>query len=84
MNYRKLRIAWSVLCGLAAVLLCVLWARDYLDTRLLASLPYACPTLLLLAFAAAPWTSGRSQFSLRTLLLALTLVAVVLGVIVWL
>jgi hypothetical protein len=29
MNYRKLRIAWSVGCGLLAVLLCVLWVRSY-------------------------------------------------------
>jgi hypothetical protein len=29
MNYRKLRIAWSVLLGLAAVMLCVLWVRSY-------------------------------------------------------
>ena len=29
MRYRKLRIAWSVFCGLAAVLLIVLWVRSY-------------------------------------------------------
>jgi hypothetical protein len=29
MRYRKLRIAWSVVWGLAAVLLCVLWVRSY-------------------------------------------------------
>ena len=29
MNYRKLRIAWSVGWGVAAVLLCVLWVRSY-------------------------------------------------------
>ena len=29
MRYRKLRIAWSVGCGLAAVLLIVLWVRSY-------------------------------------------------------
>jgi hypothetical protein len=29
MKYRKLRIAWSVVWGLFAVLLCVLWAHSY-------------------------------------------------------
>src|SRR6187200_553284 len=29
MRFRKLRIAWSVGCGLAAVLLIVLWVRSY-------------------------------------------------------
>jgi len=29
MRYRKLRIAWSVVWGVVAVLLCVLWVRSY-------------------------------------------------------
>jgi hypothetical protein len=29
MRFRKLRIAWSVLWGLAAVLLIALWVRSY-------------------------------------------------------
>jgi hypothetical protein len=29
MKYRKLRIAWSVIWGVVAVLLCVLWVRSY-------------------------------------------------------
>jgi len=29
MNFRKLRIAWSVVWGIFAVLLCVLWVRSY-------------------------------------------------------
>src|SRR6187401_737617 len=29
MNYRKLRIAWSVGCGIAVVLVIVLWVRSY-------------------------------------------------------
>jgi hypothetical protein len=28
-RYRKLRIAWSVVWGIACVLLCVLWSRSY-------------------------------------------------------
>lgn len=29
MRYRKLRIAWSVVCGIACVLLILLWVRSY-------------------------------------------------------
>ena len=29
MRFRKLRIAWSVACGIAAVLLIALWVRSY-------------------------------------------------------
>jgi hypothetical protein len=29
MSFRKLRIAWSVLCGIACLLLIVLWVRSY-------------------------------------------------------
>ena len=34
MNYRKLRIAWSAVWGIAAVLLCVLWVRSHYSLRL--------------------------------------------------
>ncbi len=160
MRFRKLRIAWSVAWGLAAVLLCVLWARSYwwmdnlyvkvpdpqrnlvissglggtiwytnqypswspvwthtywrtqsntvaaemegLEVNWFYNLysfeffsfparePYWSRQLILphwlliaafTAIAVAPWIHWR--FSLRTLLLATTLVAVVLGLIVW-
>jgi hypothetical protein len=45
-------------------------------------LPYWCLILISVAFAAVPWIHWR--FSLRTLLIATTLVAVVLGLVVWL
>ncbi len=45
-------------------------------------LPYWGPILFFATLAATPWV--RWRFSLRTLLLAITLVAVVLGVVVWL
>ena len=32
MRFRKLRIAWSVVCGVACVLLIVLWVRSYSQT----------------------------------------------------
>jgi hypothetical protein len=153
MRFRKLRIAWSVMWGLAAVLLIVLWVRSYrlLDdlniplwnqnvisigtvsgtfgiSRGLAGDPHleyvTLPTseylqsrnsnkmppisallggistagwgfemfipdwfllITFVAMGAAPWIRQRSwQFSLRTLLIATTLIAVVLGLIVWL
>ena len=40
-----------------------------------------CVVLLMAALAAVPWL--RWRFSLRTLLIAMTLVAVVLGIIMW-
>jgi hypothetical protein len=45
--------------------------------------PYWIPTLLLGALAAAPWIRWSKRFSLRTLLIATTLVAAVLGLAVY-
>jgi hypothetical protein len=45
-------------------------------------IPHWFPTLLFAAFAALPWLPFK-RFSLRTLLIATTLIAVVLGIIVW-
>jgi hypothetical protein len=33
MRFRKLQIAWSLGCGIACVLLIVLWAQSYFDRR---------------------------------------------------
>ena len=43
--------------------------------------PQWCPVLASMILAVIPWL--RWRFSLRTLLIATTLVAVVLGIIVW-
>jgi hypothetical protein len=147
MRYRKLRIAWSVLWGLACVLLIALWARSYwrwdtiggvgpsseysfcsmhgfltvwgspnlLRPQGLTELVYVnrpagpkpfvspwrpyymdVPTsgenlmipiwIFVLVFgtaASTPWIPWSNRFSLRTLLIATTLGAVVLGLIVW-
>ena len=151
MRFRKLRIAWSITCGIACVLLIVMWVRsfwwldsvnlplwgynltsvgtvsgtvgitfgrakcdlsfvtiptdDYSKLRssnnlLPVSPVFGCisrggygfemfiPDWFLLiagvAMAAAPWTRHRSwRFSLRTMLIATTLIAVVLGLMVW-
>ena len=155
-RFRKLRIAWAVVCAIACVLLCALWVRsywwmdgvggdyrgrftsigsdsgtiNYLSTRALvglvgigpgfhsfpvtaksgseeessddesdtayrflgfewnwfadgviASVPFWFAVLIAAIFAAVPWL--RWRFSLRTLLIATTLVAVMLGLIVW-
>jgi hypothetical protein len=142
MKFRKLRIAWSVFCGLAAVLLIALWVRSYwfqdafcvqlasqrylgigsvnarivlvtsrhvgiplstwvvvINRKPVAYLPWFekaswststevyVPTWLLVVLttsvAMLPWVRHVSwRFSLRALLIATTLVAVVLGLIV--
>jgi hypothetical protein len=143
MRYRKLRIAWSVFWGLAAVLLIVLlvrsyWILDSLDvsgghrfaffrghvfidetftssgTRPTGSqqkligypvlhvvvrggmvhphgsgtkLPVWPLATIVAVLPIAPWIAVipwlRWRFSLRTLLIAMTLIAAVLGLIVW-
>ncbi len=153
MKYRRLRIAWSVGWGMAAVLMIALWVRSYwiwdrcywpglprtqLGTQLSSDsghtvtvisprvatssgslitisrpgpaptayqalysketfgfyftrtptlfrfdLPYWSPVTASLALGLAPWLI-RPRFSLRTLLVATTLAAVGLGLIVWL
>ncbi len=48
-------------------------------------MPYWCGVLLSASFATVPWKRQlRFRFTTRTLLIATTLVAVVLGLIVWL
>jgi hypothetical protein len=144
MRFRKLRIAWSVGCGIVCVLLIVLWVRSYwicdiaygwfgfpgylqidsnhgdiklianaefmqpkwrytscvpsvndrlwfakLDTKsrfgwwLNVSVPHWFSIVVTANIAAAPWFGWSNRFSLRTLLIATTLVAVMLGIIVW-
>ena len=56
---------------------------DYPAT-FMAYFPHWLPALLLASVAAAPWITWSNRFSLRTLLIATTLVAVGLGLIVWL
>jgi hypothetical protein len=108
MRFRKLRIAFEIMCGrnvvrwwkvktppdpeiqgaqafvysIAAVLGGVLWLFGYLKgstdwhTGLLA--------IAYLAAALFVWWRLRVQFSLRSMLIATTLFAVVLGLMVWL
>jgi hypothetical protein len=142
MRFRKLRIAWSVLCGIACVLLILLWVRSYrvidsvswtTSTRIgvgseigiiivsrskstainartfqwhtitdfmgafprtwsfdssrdgfRITFPHRLPIAITGILAVAPWIPQlRLRFSLRTLLIATTLVAVVLGLAVY-
>jgi hypothetical protein len=143
MKYRKLRIAWSVTCGIACVLLIVLWVRSYYHTDriwrinsvfdtgfelaggtaggtlsfwqrtdvaganrfpwhhdvsgpvtiihpvvytnegevLAIIIPIWLPLIVIAPLGALSWVR---RFSLRTLLIATTLIALVLGLVVWL
>ncbi len=147
MDHRKLRIAWSVAWGIAAVLLIALWVRSYqvggylsmptatktidivaeegeLECRLFlydmgdqnlhfglrdpqpshntavvhflgfeilyvddfycgVTFPYWFGVFAVIVMAIAPWAFPTYRFSLRTLLIATTLVAIGLGLIVW-
>jgi hypothetical protein len=58
----------------------------YYDDGLVRALiaPHWLPALLSATLAVIPWISRSWRFSLRTLLIATTLVAVVLGLVVWL
>jgi hypothetical protein len=144
MRFRKLRIAWSVMCAIACVLLLVLWVRSYWCADLLivsqtqgvvstqgavrvcdfnldspapqwmisfpetlegatsadysifgfsnsqspssllgrTRVPYWFFVFLSVVAATTPWI--RFRFTLRTLLIAITAVAVVLGLAVYL
>jgi hypothetical protein len=145
MKYRKLRIAWSVGCGILCLLLIALWVRsywkyDFLDrfntSRMLTSLesssgrlrfgltdyktvpaftvkphawslrgygpervhenvfsyesnslqttvgfPHWLPVLIAALLSVTPWLHWR--FSLRTLLIGMTVVAILLGLTLW-
>jgi hypothetical protein len=146
MKYCKLRIAWSIVCGIGCVLVIMLWPRSYgtwdrcfgtwnnhgwqlnsmlghlvlvvvEDTRQIPFFFESLPTegrftgefdkyvlgfyfgrkpsielgvpfwfivLVGLAITAAPWLRHLSwRFRLRTLLITITLIAVVLGLAVW-
>jgi hypothetical protein len=139
MKFRKRRILWTVFCGIATVLLLVLWVRSktiydeigyervvYTASAVSAdgdicfiksktgllwgggwytfhapidndriyfaafswdydylALPYWFVVATPAVVAIAPWIRCSKQFSLRTLLIATTLVAVVLGLVVW-
>lgn len=71
-----LRNAWSFYFGLPCVLL--MWHRLWSEPR-----DYDFLIFVFLALACLPWLPFSKRFSLRTLLIVTTLIAVVLGIIVW-
>jgi hypothetical protein len=118
-SYRKLRIAWSVVWGIAAVLLFAWGLRSYRHEEFFSlwghwiglyhgsimidfarpngrgtgwiavgqgfNFPHWFPIAVFSTLAIVPWLQSlRWRFSLRALLIATTLVAVGLGLIVWL
>jgi hypothetical protein len=135
MRFRKLRIAWSVVWGVVAVLFVVLWVRSYsnVDAAYVAhshsaisrqgtiyvdaglswtgaatshefgwpalqwvvlknnpevavkagNVAFPVARLVLLTAACAPLSWISRRFSLRALLIAMTLVALGLGFVVW-
>jgi hypothetical protein len=56
--------------------------KNYRETTI--SVPYWFALLSCIAIGAASWAQWSKRFSLRTLLIGITLVAMLLGLIVWL
>jgi hypothetical protein len=83
MKYRKLRIAWSVGWGIVCLLLILLWISDYRQSEDLSAVPYAFLLLIAAGLVALSWVEGNFRFGLRSLLIATTVVAVLLGLVVW-
>jgi hypothetical protein len=77
--FRYWRITFSALCLITCAQLVSMWIREYRQERLLSSYPYAYPVLLTAALAALPWAKGGFRFSLRGLLIAMTLFALTIG-----
>jgi hypothetical protein len=90
MTFRKLRIAWSVFCGLAAVSIGVFFLLGYRggrldEVRFVETLAVVAVYATVALSVVILWEKIAKQprFSLRTLLIATTLVAVGLGLIVY-
>lgn len=60
------------------------WSCAWGPTEAIVAFPAWLATLLSLALAVAPWVHWSKSFSLRTLLIAITLVSFALGVIIYL
>jgi hypothetical protein len=78
---RDLQVALSVISGFAALALIAYWARPVNRSKL--GIQDCVLILMLAAFAIVPWIRWSNRFSLRTLLIATTLIAIVLGLAAW-
>jgi hypothetical protein len=83
MRFRNLRITWSVVLAVATLPVIARFQEVRGDPAVTNWNPNLFWPVIaaLVALAIAPWLSSR--FSLRTLLIATTLVAVALGLVVW-
>jgi len=80
MNDRKLQIAWSVAWGILFLTLIALWALEpSSDDVILVSRWFA--VILAGVLSATPWLESRS--SLRSLLIAATIIALLLALVAW-
>jgi hypothetical protein len=80
---RHLRFVVSVFFAMPALFYCGLWLHGPSDTCF--RVPYCWLFILLFgALSVIPWMPWPNRFSLRTLLIVTTLVAVLLGLVVWL
>jgi hypothetical protein len=79
MRFRILRIVWSV--AVVLVYFCLLPTEGVGHPPLMTGPHYWLLGLPAIALAAAPWI--RWRFTLRTLLIAITFIAVVLGMFVY-
>jgi hypothetical protein len=59
------------------------WYKQLAPAMTLVVIPFWLPILIAVAIAATPWIRHFYHFSLRTMLIATTLVAVALGLIAW-
>ena len=83
MRFRKLRIAWSVVWGTLCLMTTVGWLIEFLRGHHYSAIPSAIFAALTAALAITPMKGIGFRFSLRTLLIVTTLLAVVLGLIVY-
>jgi hypothetical protein len=78
MRFRKLRIAWSAVCGLVYLWFLGLHAYSpFFKVR--ATQSYWPIAIMAVVFAVAPWIQWTWQFRLQTLLVVMALMAIVLG-----
>jgi hypothetical protein len=83
MKHREVRLLVSYVSGIACVVLIAAWVRGESFAQF-QSLTYAMFVLLTAALAIAPVAIGRVHYSLSALLVVMTLVAVGLGVVIYL
>ena len=76
------RLWWSLADRLPLSLLGIRY-QQFSPNMTLFAVSYWLPSLITAALATTPWIRQPTRFSIRTLLIATTLVAVVLGLIVW-